>query len=367
MPKRIAPHALVAATVLLAAASAEAGVWQPAASSFAVLSGGRLSTDAGVSVEGVAGALDAVWLGAGTGITDGLLSRAGVGGDQGIVLGGPVVAGGPVWFDRDAHVDSIHSTGSVGLARDVRVDGHVVAGTRLDVDRDTVIGGDASYGTGFWVDSRATVGGTLGPGIHSVDTWDPAFRHAPTLAPTGQGSEYRGRGTDTALDPAAYGRVSVDRDATVRLATGTYALDSLWVGRDSTLVIDTAAGDVVVNVAGTLSTDRGVRIERIGDGAVTFHAGGSVYLGRATEADASFLTLAGLQVDRDSVIDGWIQSEGNLWLGRDTEVLGAGTGLPGMGQPIPEPGTIGLLLVGSMGAFMLRPRPWRRGSRRRTS
>ncbi|HEY0986266.1 MAG TPA: hypothetical protein VGD80_04405 [Kofleriaceae bacterium] len=87
------------------------------------------------------------------------------------------------------------------------------------------------------VDGTVTTGATLTPDAQS--TWTvPAFvggRDVTVLNGT------------TTLAPGSYGRVTVTAGATLRLSTGVYQMDELeQFGRDSTTLLDTAAGPIVV-------------------------------------------------------------------------------------------------------------------------
>jgi len=346
---RVALAALL--TFLLAAAFAYGGLIETSPHDFAVLAGGALSADQHVTVDGLAGAVGNMWLDQGVAVTGGAYTLGTFGGDRHVVIGGPVVAGGNVWLDQRAVVGSVAAGGGAGLARDVTVTGPIAAARRLDIDRGSLVRGDASYGTEAWVHASATIEGDLGQDLLSVDRWAPTLIDEPVSWNSLAGSTYYARGADVALAPDVCGGLNMDRDGTLRLTAGTYDLGSVWLGRDAHVVADTSAGDVHVYIAGSLSADRGTTFETTGGGSLVFLADASVSLGRGVQADAGFYSFGTLGVETDGHITGRLYSAGDMWLGQDVEVQGLGPG------HLPEPATLALVLAGA--GFLLHRR--RRG------
>jgi len=343
--------AAAAAVVLGGASVARGGIIQTAPDDFAVFAGGYLSVDRGTGVTGSVGAVGGGWIDRNVQMSGGLYSGAAVGTGRDVAIGGGLVSAGDVWLDRGTSVATIDSGGSVGLGRGVQVDDYVAADRRVDIGSGAVVGGDVSYGTGQWISGGATVGGTVGQGLRSVQTWQTTLLDEPAWG-GGGGGTYYGRGEDVTLAPDAYGSVGVDRDATVRLSSGTYDLGSLWLGRGTEIVADTSGGDVVVNLSGSLSTDAGVTFSKSGGGGLLIRADEFIYLGQGTQAEAAFTSFQRLDVDRDSSITGRLEASGNVWIGRDSSVTGAAGG---GGGAIPEPATLALVAVGVV-AVLARPR-----------
>jgi len=337
-----------AVAVLAFAAGARAGIIQTTPDDFAVLTGGYLSVDRSTSITGTVGAVGGGWIDREVVMTGDVYSGSGLGTGRNVTIGGGLVSAGDVWLDRGASVASIDGSRNVGIGRGVNVDGYVAAGRRVGIDRDTVVRGDVSYGTGQWISGSATVGGTVGQGLREVRTWQTTLPDEPAWGGAG-GSAYHGRGDDVILDPDTYGSLNVDRDATVHLSAGTYDFGSIWLGSGTEIVADTSAGDVVLNLSGSLSTDAEVSFTRSGGGDLLIQADGFIYLGRGTQADGAFTSFRSLGVDAGSSIIGRLQSTGNLWIGRDSTLTG-----PLTGGAVPEPATLAFLAGGVMAVLTRR-------------
>ena len=345
---------LTTTAILLVPSAGGAGIIQTSPEDFTVFAGGSLSVDRGSGITGAVGAVGGGYLDRDVRVSQGVYSGANLTTGRDARIGGGLVSAGNVYLDRGTSVATIDSGGSVGLGSGVQVGGYVAADGRVDVQRHASIGGDVSYGTGEWISGGATVGGTVAQRLRAVTTWQTTLPDEPAWTGGGGGAWY-GRGEDVTLAPGTYGSVSADRDATVRLSSGTYDLGSVWLGRGTDILADTSAGDVVLNLSGSLSTDADVTFTKSGGGGLLIRADNFIYLGKGTEAEATFESFRRLGVDRESSIVGRLRSTGEVWIGRDSNVSGP----LGTGDPIPEPATIALLAAGAA-AVLLRPRA-RRG------
>ncbi len=340
---------IAAALLLVLGAAAGAGVIQTAPGDFAVLAGGTLGTGAGVHIGGMAGAVGNVWLGNGTQVAGDFLTAGKLETGQNVVLTGRAVAGGNVWFGNGTTVGPVHGSQRVDIGRSVTVGGNLITAGNLNVNRNSVVHGAVSYGGSFWAHSSVAIDGPTGLGLLEPDVWSPSFRDDPGLAASTTAYLYSPRNSTLALLPDTFGRIDVDRGSTVYLAAGTYDLDRLWLGRETHVVADTTGGDIILNLAHDLITDRDVVFERIGAGRLTIQAGDYMYLGSGNYADASILSFGNLDVNTNAVIEGYAYAGGNVWLGNNVDVRGAGAG-------IPEPVTLAFLATGSVGLLLHRRR-----------
>ncbi len=340
----------LAAAVVAVAPAARAGIIQTTPDDFAVFAGGSLSLDRGAAVTGPVGAVGGGYLGREVRVSQGVYSGSNLSTGRDVAIDGGLVSADNVYLDRGTSVATIDSGGSVGLGAGAQVGGYVAADGRVDVQGGAHVGGDVSYGTGEWISRGATVGGTVAQRLRTVNAWQTTLPDEPAWSGGGSGAWY-GRGEDVTLAPGTYGSVSADRDATVRLSAGTYDLGSAWLGKGSEIVADTSGGDVVLNLSGSLSTDRDVTFTKSGGGGLLVRADDFIYLGTGTRAEAAFTSFRRLDVDRDASITGRLEAAGNVWIGRETSV----SGTSGSGHPIPEPAAIALLAAGAA-AMLLRPR-----------
>jgi len=337
---RVALAALL--TVLLAAAFAHGGLIETSPQDFAVLAGGALQIDQHAAIDGLAGALGNVRLDRGVAVRGGAYTLGTFHAAREVLIDGPVVAGGNVRLDKQAVAGRVASGANVALARDVTVTGPVAAARRLHIDRDSLVRGDASYGTEAQVHASATIEGDLGRDLLAIDTWSPTLMDEPAAWQALPGSTHHAHGADVTLAPDTYGGLHLDRDGTLRLTAGTYDLGSVRLDRGTRVVADTSAGDVLVAIAGSLNVDRDTVFETTGGGSLVFLADSSVCLGRGVQADASFYSFGNLGVEADAHITGRLYSAGNLWMGQNVEVQG-----PANPAYVPEPATLALVLAGA--------------------
>jgi len=329
---------------------AAAGVIETTPHSLAALAGGRLNTGTDVTIDGGVGAVGNIWLGNRTRVSGDLYTTGAFETGSYVDVGGRAVASGKVGMNRGSAVGAIDGGRSVTLGRDTVVWGDLTAAERVNIDRNAHMYGDVSYGTGYWVHSRATVDGALGQGPGMPDVWNPSLWTTPDLSTTGSGTDYYAGNSTVVLEPGDYGGLNVDGNSTVHLSAGTYDLAQAWLGRDTRIVADTSGGDVVVNIVGSLTSDRDVAFETVGEGTLVFHVGDYVYLGRGNEAEASFLSYGNLTADVGTLVSGHVFAGADMWLGNDVHIGGV---FPE--SHLPEPATLGLIVAG-LGWAALRRR-----------
>ncbi len=324
---------------------------------FAVYSGGHFGADADVRIDGRIGAGGRAHFGSGASATSDVYTASSFSSDRAVTIGGRIVARQGVSVDRDGSVGSIDAGGDVWVGRDSAVGGAIQGGGGVSLERGVRVGGHVAYNDAYWADASATINGSVTDNA-GPDRWDALTLSNPGPAtPSGQ-SQWYGSNSDESLAAGDFGSISTDRDVTLRLTAGQYNLASLWLGRDSRLIVDTSAGDVAINVAGAFSADRGLVIDNVGTGELVIQTGGNLSLNRDSLVEAQLLSFGGASIDRDSHIDGTLHALRDVWLDRGVTVTGVGAGAASHAA-VPEPATLALFLAS--GACLLR-RPRRQAA-----
>ncbi len=268
-----------------------------------------------------------------------------------------VYSGGSFSTARNVQIGgSLGSLGSAWIDRDVNIDGSVVALGGLGIDRDVNIEGNIDYRGSYWANAAATIGGSVTDNATPAD-WDAMTLTNPGLNTSSRQSLWFSRSSNESLSAGDYGSLSADRNVTLSLSAGEYNFSSLWLGRDSKLSVDTSAGDVMINVVGSWSTDRGFAVENTGSGRVLIQTGRSLSLDRDNFIEAQLTSFGSASIDRDTTIDGTLHAKGNVWLDQGVSVSGAGRVSSPVSQ-VPEPTTVAILGLGAL-ALCSRPRPKR--------
>ena len=285
-----------------------ADVIAPAASDFAVLAGGNLSTGKDVRINGQIGAV------------------------------------GNIWLDRDVQVGSVIGMGNVSFSRDVAIDGDVV-----------------HHGS-YWADRGTTVSGAVTDATASPNSW-VLPSSTPASFTASSGSYWYDKDSDVTLTPGRYGSLSVSKDSTVRLSAGVYDFDHVWFDKNVKLVADTSGGAVTIQAAGNLTIGKdGAFADASGQHMVDVIVGGNIYLDKNAQVDGRLRAFGNASIDKDSTIGGSLTARGNVWLDKDVRVLGNTAALTSGGGAIvsaavPEPAAAALMVAG---AVLLAGRPSRR-------
>jgi hypothetical protein len=339
---------LIAGFCLLALPSGTFGtVIQMDPYEFAVLSGGQLSTDSGVMINGLAGSRTSVYLGDRSHVA-GVYSGGRVDSGSAVTIDGRIVAGGGVYLNQGTTAAGVQSQGDIGLASGVRVNGDLNARGGISINSNSKIAGAAYYRGSYWAASPGSVALGASRGGPAPEAWQVGVRSSPGSFPVGSGQLWYPSNSTVQLLEGTYGNLSLSQNSIIQMASGTFDLSGMWLGQGTRLIADTRNGDVLVNIAGALSTSADVTFEKIGSGSVVFLSNGAVYLGSGNRLDASFVTFgSSLSVDRNTQVDGTLYSQGSLWLGQNVIVDGIGA--------VPEPVTAMLLLSGA-GVMVIRRR-----------
>jgi hypothetical protein len=277
------------------------------------------------------------------------------------------IGGGSAWFGNNAHISGEVMTGAnLGGGQNVTVSGSLYAGAALSMGNKATVGGTAHYGTGYWFGNNATITGGLSQ-MDASDIWTPApLPDFDMLAP-GSTAQWFANNSNVDLAPGAYAGLSTGNNATLNLITGEYSFESMWLAQNVDFNIDTSGGDVVIYVAGNFSAGNNVAITASGGGNVTLVAEGSIWLAQNTTSQANFISTGStIGLGAGAQVEGVLWAAGDISLGSNAKVLaadgfaymnsfGGGTG-GGAAMVIPEPATAALLMVGLGMILDRRPR-----------
>lgn len=260
-----------------------------------------------------------------------------------VQIGGDLLVGGPVVLGLEARVagDVVSADGSVKIGRLADVDGDVYAGDDLRGDKDARVGsagtvvavcGDAVlrdrsdwWGTIRHAGDVRFLGGRrprLHGGIEAVAASalaapaDPDWTFAGAdlrVGQPGRDDVVVTAGTTRALAPGAWGTLTLEQRATVRLAPGAYAFAAIVATSDARIVVDpgTAPAGLTLDVRGAAQLGRRVRM--------------SLAAGSPLEAAARIVTRTGgpFRLDQDGVWLGTVRARAGLVLGKHVSLTGA--------------------------------------------
>jgi DNA-binding protein YbaB len=162
-------------------------------------------------------------------------------------------SGGQTFLDTDTQVGDIWSRAPVTLRDRVKVTGSVRS--NLAVTPATLPAPGGQVVTGQIVANNVVVI----PSLNLVVTF-PGTNQGPVSLDPGQPPKPVVR----AINPGAWGAVTVKPQCTLQLKTGTYTFDSLDLESGGTLSLDSKGGQVVVHVKGGNFIFRGAITERTG-------------------------------------------------------------------------------------------------------
>lgn len=250
----------------------------------------------------------------------------------------------------------------------------VYAGQNLSIAWQTRVGGDAGARSNITLSDQGRVDGDLYAGSSVSTGWhskfgtvyqqlgasrfDPLTLLQPDVQPSGA-APLDVQSHDTALLlPGTYGAVSTAWHGNLALSAGTYYFDSLSLGDEGRLALDTTAGDVRVFVAGDVHLAWNTRVTRSGTGGALFAASGAFTAADDSQVDASVMVGGAVTLGWSSVVAGQVFGGGDVTLGSQADVGGAKLGT--LSGTVPEP--TAFMLV-ACGAFVLGRARWRRSRR----
>lgn len=337
------------------------------AGQYAVLTGGTLNTDQNVVIGGYTGAVGNTYLGNKTSISMGMYTNGSFGTGTNVVVGGNVISGsggaslgngtavglldsrGYVSLGTGSTLAGVRTTQGAWIGNNATIAGNFAAAGYVSMGNNATITGELGHASGYWAPKNASIGSVSKIGSVTPDAWVATSIVAPSLSSSSTTSMWKANNSTTVLTPGDYGAMSISNNSTVKLTAGTYNIQSAWLGANTKFLADTSAGDVTINIVGSLSTESGVAFTGTGSGDLTILAGGNVYLGQCNTTNADIYGFGTVNVDQKTTIDGRLYSAGNLWLGTGVQVTGAGAS-----SNVPEPMSAMLLGVGAL--VMMRRR-----------
>ena len=191
----------------------------------------------------------------------------------------------------EAHKDSLIAgdllsiAGKTHIHESARVLGSVNCGGDVDLDKLAVVGRDIACGDDVMLKKDSLVQGD----VTAADKVD-LQKGATVLGTIAEEAEYQGfpeitfvelaleaggddvkvkKGCTLDLEPGAYGKLDVDKDATLRLVSGCYTFSSISVDKDACIDMDLTAGSLVVDVVEDVDMKEGVTM------SASYAAGGS--------------------------------------------------------------------------------------------
>ena len=274
---------ITAAILLLSVTCFSSPIGDVNSSGFAVFSGRNLSTGNNVSIEGNSGAVSTTW-----------------------------------------------------LANNTIVTGNAYTGTSFSAGNNVGVTGNITYGSSFWMGNNSILGGDV---IQSTVNF-PAV-NIPSISAANNSLWYKKNST-VDLAPGSYGDLSLSKDSTLYLSSGTYDFSNVWLDKGVEIVLNTSQGDVVINSAGSFSTGQNVKMSGDGISSAYIVSGKDLYLGNNNNITASLISNAGISIDNSSLIDGIIYANKDVWLSNNVQV----NGISNIARSaIPEPATALLLLT----------------------
>lgn len=158
---------------------------------------------------------------------------------------------------------------------------------------------------------------------------------------------YGKNNSTTTLSAGDYKSLSFGRDTTLNLSSGEYNIQSFWMDRESTVNVDTSAGNVVLNIAGGFSTSKNVSFVNTGSGSLQINIfGQDFWLGRGSSLSAVLKVFGGnIGADSSVNLSGQLYATGNIWLGDYSQFSYTPA------AEIPEPSTLAFLAAAGFYCF----------------
>jgi hypothetical protein len=234
---------------------------------------------------------------------------------------------------------AVYSDSNVSVGWHGSVGGSMAAGGLMAIGDQATVQGDLYAGGAITTGWKSTFGAAydhLGSGPFK-DIGVPVFN-----ADASGGDAVQAASKETlSLAPGTYGDVSTAWRGHLQLVAGTYIFDSLTLGDESTIALDTSGGDVLIFVAGDANLAWKTAIAREGDGGALLSVGGAFTGGTEGVWDTSLLAGGPAVVGWNSRVTGQLFAGGDVLL--DTQAV-----VEGVSQTsVPEPVAAVCLLLGA--------------------
>ena len=258
----------ICVSVLLNVSLAQAVLVTTQPDSFTVLAGRDLKVSGQVTVHGSVAALGDVFLAGETS------------------LYGDAYADGRVRVGRASFVQGrLVSSGSMSLSNFAET-GSLDSGQCLRIGAGSVVNGDVAYAGGYFVSPSAVIDGDVST---SPDSWELLPVAIPGFSEVVGDTLKYGRKASATITPGSYDSLTAAAGVTVYLTTGSYNFNSVKLGRDVTVVVDTTEGEVNVVCGDKFTTSGNVVFEDLAGGGFNVYSGGNMSLGIRSEEHTSEL------------------------------------------------------------------------------
>lgn len=177
-----------------------------------------------------------------------------------------------VTIDKNANVTAdIASNGDVKIKKGDKhepglIDGSITAGDDVDIDKNNVVTGDVVAGDKVKLSSNVVVGGTVEEGAAVDPLTLPAVALSVDVDGLSKIKVKKNKSLDLAPNDDAtpgYGKLTVNRGATLNLRSGTYYFKSFDLDKNVSLVLDAGDGPITVNVKGKLTIGDGSEVTTV--------------------------------------------------------------------------------------------------------
>ena len=342
-----------------------AAVISTSASDFAAFSGGNFSSGTNVTINGVAGASGTFDMNNNGLVTGTIYSGGNLTLQNGITAQnlisnnaiwvnnnstvGTINAGGTTGLSLNASSGSIKSTGDVNISQNANVTGNINTAGSVYVANNASITQGVSYGTTYWAENGAKVGGNVSQAKSPTppDSWTNKLLSNPGISNSNTSSLYYSPSTTASLAAGVYGNLSMDQGTKLTLTAGTYNFQSLYLAQKSQLLLDTSKGNIIILVAGTVSTADSVSFLNQSKGSLSLQSAGTVYLGTNNTFNGSLTTFSSMSIDQSTTINGSAYASGDMYLNNKVVINYIGSPSPAL-SGVPEPASFSLLAVGSL-------------------
>lgn len=252
--------------------------------------------------------------------------RVGIGGNISLGVGahvrGDLLSGGHVWSSDRVIVDGWVLGGADTYIRtDNTVGGTVQSANRLYLSDRAHVTGDLIAGNLISVSASAVVGGVSDDYAAMAHTWTEPTLAFPAFSP-GRRNNWPGAGKTLELAPGDYRDMSAANGCTIRLRSGTYQFNNLWVNQNVDFEIDDSAGPVEVRVARSMSIGNGTEFT-VSSGAIDGFAlwvNGALSCGEGVTMTGRLHATGDISVGNRFTLSGSIYTERNFWSQTDLTI-----------------------------------------------